>query len=406
MPKELNTIYLKKNEDRRINAGHLWIYNNEIDNEKSPLKKFLKGELVYIKNSANNFMGIGYINPQTLLCARLLTRDINQKIDVAFFKTRITRALAIREKIYTSPYYRLIFSEGDYLPGLIIDRFNDIFVIQITTAGIENLKDMIVSALLEIFQIKGILFRNDSTFRELEGIPKYIKPIYFKDKSIDEFPQIVELVENDCKFLAPIISGQKTGWFYDQNFNRQHLKLYIKPEKEIRILDVFSYVGGWGIAAAKLGAKEVLCLDASATALEMVLKNADLNNLENIVKTLQGDAFIKLNELIKDLNLFDLIIIDPPAFIKKQKDLKTGAKAYLLLHELAIKLLISGGILISTSCSLHFSRDMLLDTIRQAGINCKKEIHILEQLHQSPDHPIHPAIFETNYLKGFVIVVY
>lgn len=403
MPNKYKTLYLKKNEERRIIAGHLWIFSNEIDIQKSPLKNFAIGELVVIKNSADRFLGIGYINPKTLLCARLLSRNYNEEINLDFFKFKILRALNIREKIFIKPYYRLVYSESDFLPGLIIDRFNEFFVIQINTAGMENLKNFIIEALKEIFQPKGILLRNDSSFRELEGLNKYVEPVFSDNNN---FPEYVELTENNCQFSVPVINGQKTGWFYDQYENRKHLAKYIQPNQQIKVLDVFCYIGSWGITAAKLGAKEVFCLDASESALQMVKQNSNLNHITEIVQTIHGDAFTKLKELISNKNTFELIIIDPPAFIKKQKDLKAGKDAYLRLHELAIQLLSSSGILISTSCSLHFSRDLLLDTMRLAALNCKKELHILEQLHQSPDHPIHPAIPETNYLKGFIAIIY
>lgn len=402
----LKSLYLKKNEERRILAGHLWIFSNEIDIQKSPLKNFQLGELVNIKNSTDRFLGIGYVNPKTLLCARLLTKDVNQIIDVHFFKNKIERAELIRKNIFSQPYYRLIFSESDYLPGLIIDRFNDIFVVQITTAGMENLKAFIIAALVEIFQPRGILFRNDSSYRELEGLTKYVEPAYLAENLAGQLPQIVELNENNCKFIAPIASGQKTGWFYDQKYNRKQLYTYVDPNKKPRVLDVFSYIGAWGIQAAKLGAKEVFCVDSSPLALASVQQNATINDLNNIVKTINGDAFEVLPQLINKKELFDIVIIDPPAFIKRQKDLKTGTQAYLRLHKLAMQLIIPGGILISTSCSLHFSRDMLLDTMRQASLNCQKELHIIEQLHQSPDHPIHSAIAETNYLKGFIGLIF
>lgn len=400
MQNNCKILYLKKNEERRILAGHLWIFSNEIDTKKSPLKNFQPGELVNIISSFGKNLGIGYVNPQTLLCVRLLSNKPNEIIDTAFFKNKIIHAKALREKIFIKPFYRLIYGEGDFLPGLIIDRFNDVFVVQINTAGMENLKIFIIDALKEIFNPKEIIFKNDSSFRLLEGLTKYIEPV----STNNNFLENVSISENECDFIVPIIHGQKTGWFYDQQYNRKHLATYIQLKNAPKVLDVFCYIGAWGIQAAKLGAKEVFCLDASETALKFVEQNANLNKVGNIVKTIQGDAFKKLDELIQTDKNFDLIIIDPPAFIKRQKDLKAGSNAYLRLHELAIQLLKPSGILITTSCSLHLSRDMLLDTMRQAALNCKKELRVLEQLHQSPDHPLHLAISETNYLKGFIAI--
>lgn len=389
---QLSNLYLKKREEKRLLAGHLWIYSNEIDTKKSPFAQFQSGDLVSVKTRNNKNLGIAYINPHTLLCARLLTRT-DQPINKLFFEQRIQQALELRNACFMLPFYRLIFGEGDYLPGLIVDRFADTFVVQITTAGMENLKSFIIDALISILKPKHILLRNDTSSRELEGLPSNVEAIY------GEPPQEIIIEENNTKFYLPLWAGQKTGWFYDQKQNRSRLKDYVRNKN---VLDVFSYIGGWGVTAANYGAKAITCIDSSELAINYIKRNAELNNLTNI-NVINNDAFAALKQLKDQKQKFEVIILDPPAFIKKRKDLMNGTLAYLRLHEMALSLLQKNGVLFTCSCSMHLSRDGLLDVIRRAGISANCELKIIEQLHQTQDHPIHPAINETEYLKGFVV---
>jgi 23S rRNA (cytosine1962-C5)-methyltransferase len=397
----LQKLYLNKNEERRLLAGHLWIYNNEIDTRRSPLKSFRAGELVQIYNSRDKALGVGYINPHTLLCARLLTRDADEALDKEFFARRLRRALAWRERYFATPYYRLIFGESDGLPGLVVDRFADIFVLQLNTAGMDGLRAVIQEALVEVLQPRGILWRNDSSMRALEGLERYVI-------AYGAVPQQVELLEHGAKFAAPLWEGQKTGWFFDQSYNRERLRSYMQRRSgsSLRVLDVCSYVGAWGVQAALglSGAAEVVCVDSSRFALEAVRHNAALNGVADKIAVLEGDMFAVLSQLLEERRPFDAIVLDPPAFIKKRKDIPAGLKAYLTLHELALQLLAPQGILFTTSCSMHMERDMLLDVLRAAALNTRRTLRVVEQLHQAQDHPLHPAIPETNYLKGFVAV--
>lgn len=390
---QLPILYLKPREERRLLAGHLWIYSNEIDTKRSPLAKFNSGELVSVRTSNNRSLGIAYINPHTLLCARLLSTT-EQPINKIFFEQRIRLALALREQCFNSPYYRLIFGESDYLPGLIVDRFGEDLVVQIATAGMENLKSLIIAALLSALNPKSILLRNDISWRELEGLNLDVQVAY------GEPPQEVIIAEHDTKFCIPLQMGQKTGWFYDQKSNRSRLKDYVHNKT---VLDVFSYLGGWGIQAANFGAKQVYCVDSSELAINYIKRNAALNNLAACIDTIHDDAFAALKNLALQKQKFAVIILDPPAFIKKSKDLINGSNAYLRLHEMALRLLEPNGILFTCSCSMHLSRNALLDIIRKASINTEIPLKVIEQLHQAQDHPINPAIAETEYLKGFVI---
>lgn len=392
----LPQLKLKKNEERRLLAGHVWIYSNEIDVAKTALKNFQPGDLVAVETQAGKKLGIAYVNPNTLLCARLLTRDSACVIDKNFFLHQLERALALRQICFSAPYYRLVFGESDGLPGLVIDRYEQIFVVQITTAGMEKLKTLVLDALIELFQPAGIVWRNDTSARKLEQLPLYVEVAYGK------VPDLVTLEENKVKFVTSVTEGQKTGWFYDQRANRARLPQYVK---EKRILDIFSYIGGWGIQAAVLGAREVVCLDASEKAIALIHENAKLNKVTDKISVVPQDAFVALKEMATTgKEKYAVIILDPPAFIKRMKDQKEGTIAYQRIHELALRLLQPGGLLFTTSCSMHLSREQLLTVVRRAYETHHRPARIIEQLHQAQDHPIHPAIKETEYLKGFLIV--
>lgn len=390
----LATLQLKPQEERRIKTGHLWIYSNEVDVKKTPLTAFASGQLVQIISNRNETLGIGYINPHNLLCARILTRDAQQNIDQTFFEQKIQQALMLRDNLLFKPFYRLIYGESDFLPGLIVDRYGDVLVVQLITAGMEQLKAIVIAALQNVIKPAAILLRNDSSVRSLEGLEEYVATAY------GDPPDLVELEENNNKFLAPIKTGQKTGWFYDHRDNRQRMQKYVKDK---RVLDVFSYVGGWGITAAKAGAKEVICVDSSVHALALVQKNAELNSLEKNVKTANADVFDYLKKLSTDQEKFDVIILDPPAFIKKRKDIEAGSIAYQRLNELAVKILNPNGVLITSSCSLLLPQETLVDIMRRISVKTQRPLQILEQGHQALDHPIHPAIPETAYLKALFI---
>jgi 23S rRNA (cytosine1962-C5)-methyltransferase len=392
----LTPLYLKPNEERRLKAGHLWVYSNEIDTAKSPLKNYQPGELVNIISAKNKNLGIGYLNPHTLLAARLLTDNSTLKIDDNFFAERLQNALKLRELCFRDPYYRLVFSESDYLPGLVIDRYGDIYVVQITTSGMENLKDLILEAMIKTFSPKAILFRNNTTIRLTEGLSQYTEIAY------GVLEGDVTLMENGAKFIAPIATGQKTGWFYDQRDNRSKFSKYTRGKK---VLDAYSYIGGFGILAGLSGSKDIWFLDSSHDALENAKKNATLNGLNN-THFLENDSASSLEQLVKSNEKFDVIIIDPPAFAKKSKDIPIARHAYQKLHELALAILPRGGILAVTSCSMHISRDIFLDILRKASVAANRKLRIIEELHQAKDHPIHPAMSETNYLKGFIAEIY
>jgi 23S rRNA (cytosine1962-C5)-methyltransferase len=392
---ELPALRLKRNEDRRLHAGHLWIFSNEVDTQQTPLPKFTAGELVRVLAHNDRALGLAYVNPQSLISARmLLTWSIP---DAAWLARRIRTALALRERLYPKPYYRLVYGESDGLPGLVVDRYGSACVVQIGTAGMEKLKSQIQQALEQVLHCDVLLFKNDSSAREMEGLPSYVEAAKGR---VDELGQVVE---DGLEFQAPLAEGQKTGWFFDQAANRRNLVKYIRPGA--RVLDVFSYVGAWGVRAAHSGAREVLCVDSSAAALELAASNAERNRINehngSKLTTLKGDAFDVLQDLAKKRDRFDIVVIDPPAFAKRKKDLPKALAAYKRLNQLAMQVIADDGILVSCSCSYHVSPEDLQDAIAKAAKAADRHLQILEIGGQAPDHPVHPAIPETRYLKAY-----
>ena len=393
---EIALLRLKPNQDRRLRAGHLWIYSNEVDTKATPLKAFEVGEPVVVQSAKGKFLGHGYVNPNSLICARLVSRDPEHLLDQSLIVHRLNIALALRERYYARPYYRLVFGEADGLPGLVVDRYGEHLVVQITTAGMEALREQVLAALLKVLKPASVLWRNDSSIRELEGLERYIEVAH------GEVPDQVEVLEGDCRFEVSTMEGQKTGWFYDQAANRDLLMPQVAGKK---LLDVCSYVGAWGVRAAGAGADTVTCVDVSRSALEQVDANAALNGVSERVKTLRADAFDALRQLKASGEKFDVVVLDPPAFIKRKKDLKEGALAYRRLNEAAMGLLGRDGLLVTASCSFHMDRDHLLRTVQQAGRHADRHLQLLQVGQQSPDHPVHPAIIETAYLKAFYLRV-
>lgn len=390
---ELATLHLKKNEERRIRNGHLWVYSNEVDTKRSPLNDYAPGQQVVVVANDGKPLGCAYVNPHSLICARMISRSAKQPLDQSLLVHRIKVALSLRQRLFDKPFYRLVYGESDFLPGLVVDRFGDVVVAQLNTAGMEALRDEVVAALDKVLKPSAILLRNDSSSRAQEGLEKGV------ETALGEVPELVEIEENQTRFEVPLLSGQKTGWFYDHRLNRARVQ-NLAPG--MRVLDVFSYIGGWGVAAANAGANEVVCIDSSAKALDMVERNAELNGVSDRVQAIEGDAFDALKALRAERERFDLVIVDPPAFIKRRKDAKKGVEAYRRLNQAAMQLLGKDGILVSASCSYHLQRDTLRDLLQQSSRHLDRSLQIIEQGHQGPDHPVHPAIVETDYIKCLI----
>jgi len=386
---QMPALRLKRNEDRRLHAGHLWVFSNEVDTQQTPLTKFGAGEIARVLAHNDRALGLAYVNPKSLISARMLG---TWKVpDAAWFAARIRVALALRERLYPEPYYRVVYGESDGLPGLVVDRYGTQCVVQIGTAGMELLRPHIQDAVLEVLKCDALLFKNDSGAREMEGLPSYV------EIAKGQLEELGLVIEDGLKFSAPLALGQKTGWFFDQCANRRALSKYVR--KGARVLDVFSYVGAWAVRAARSGASEVICVDSSAPALELAAKNGERNGFT--IGTRKGDAFDVLEEMAKEGARFDVVIVDPPAFAKRRKDLPKALAAYKRLNQLAMQLLASDGILVSCSCSYHVSAEDLQDAIAKAARATDKHLQILELGGQAPDPPVHPAIPETRYLKAY-----
>jgi 23S rRNA (cytosine1962-C5)-methyltransferase len=384
-------LRLKAREDRRIAAGHLWIFSNEVDTARTPLGGFEPGAICRVVGDRERFLGYAYVNPHALICARILGRDGRFPPGKPLFVHRLQVALALRERLYDTPYYRLVYGESDGLPGLVLDRYGDVIVGQIGTVGMEARKSEIVEAVAKVIDPRTFIWKNDSGARELEGLPSCV------ETALGDPVEHAWVEENGVRFKVPLGTGQKTGWFYDQAANRRSMRKYVGGR---RVLDVFSYLGAWGLAAARAGASEVLCVDSSAPALALLAESAAANGLA--VRTLRDDAFDALAALRDAGEKFDVVIVDPPAFIKRRREIPKGQAAYRKLNQLAMQLLPRDGILVSCSCSHHLAQDDLIGAIQQASRHVNRFAQIIEVGGHSPDHPIHPAIPETRYLKALV----
>lgn len=383
-------LYLRKGAERRLRAGHLWVYSNEVDMQRSPLTQFEAGVQAELRSSADKPLGTVFVNPHALICGRLISRDPTQGMTPQRLSQRLETALSLRDRLFPEPFYRWVFGDSDGLSGLVIDRFGDVVVVQISTAGMETMKEAVGRAVLRLVHPKAIIFKNDGKMRSVEGLASYTETFEGTE------PDLLTVRENGAVFEVPLSEGQKTGWFYDHRANRQRLQAYA-PGKTV--LDVFSYVGGWGIQAAKAGASQVTCLDSSTQALDSVHHNAALNGLTN-VDTLEGDAFLALKTLCDEKQKFDIVVLDPPALIPRRRDQKAGEQAYARLNQLGLRLLERDGLLVSASCSMHLSQEALIDIIRSSGRKIDRFVQLLEQGHQAPDHPIVPGIPETSYIKS------
>lgn len=388
-------VILQKDQHRRILAGHDWIYSNEIDNQKSRLKSFEPGSLVDFISQHGKWLARGYLNPHTLIAGRVLTRHPDEAVDDPLLRRRVDAALALRNRFYPAPYYRLIHGESDRLPGLVVDRYGDVLVLQVGTAGMERMTDRIIDVLVETTGARTVVLRNDIGSRELEGLAKSVGVV--RGPEVDR----VDLFEGDLVFSIPVIDGQKTGWFFDQADNRLRLGRHLQGG---RVLDVFAYLGAWGLRAARSGASEVVCVDTSATALAGISAGAAGNSLAN-VRTLQGDAFDVLDAMLAAGERFETVIVDPPAFIKRRKDEKTGIAAYERVNAAALRLIEPGGTLVAASCSHHLQRDEFVRLVQRAARRTDRSLRLLEQGGQGPDHPIQPAMPETEYLKALYFAV-
>jgi len=390
----LPRLVLKPREERRVHAGHLWVYSNEVDVQATPLADFRPGALAELRSSADRFLGFAYVNPNSLICARLVGRDPEYPPGKSLIVHRLKVALALRKRFHAAPYHRLVYGEGDLLPGLVVDRYGDVLVAQAGTAGMEAMKGQVQEALVKVVAPAALLWKNDSPVRELEGLTRYVETAF------GTVPDSVVVPEGGVDFRVPLAGGQKTGWYYDQSWNRA---LFARYAAGARVLDVFSYAGGFALQALRAGAAAAACVDSSAAALAAAGATAAANGLE--LERLEGDAFETLESLAAERRRFDAVVVDPPAFIKRRKDHPKGLAAYRRVNQLAMQLLDRDGLLMSCSCSHHLLPGELVDAVQRAARHLGRFAQLVAVGAQSPDHPVHPAIDETRYLRAFLFRV-
>ncbi len=387
------TLRLKKREERRVMRGHAWVFSNEIDTAHTPLKGLEPGSAVTLETANGKFLAHAYVNPHSLIAARVTSWRANHPFNATVLRERLSLALALRQSRYAEPFYRLVHSEGDFLPGLTVDRYDHVLVVQITSAGMELYRDDIVDSLQALTGATAIFLRNDAPVRELEHLPSY------REWVVGEPVDVLTIRENSLHYQVPADVSQKTGWFYDHRDSRLSLAPWVKGR---RVLDVYSYLGGFGLNALAFGASSVLAIDASAPATQAAMANAALNNMQDRFSAQCNDAVEAMRTLFEEGERYDVIILDPPAFIKRRKDREQGLRHYALNNRLAMRLLVPGGILLSASCSQALSQDELLQQMRQGAPKSSLGLQVLAPLQQGADHPVNISMPETLYLTGAI----
>ena len=388
-------LKIKKGSEARIIKGHPWIYSNEIQNF-SDIKKAEIGELVEVIINEHQYFATAYFNPHSLIAARILSYNQVEKINLDFFVKRIKSALSLRDRFFDEPFYRLIHSEGDSLPGLIIDRFDNVFSCQISTAGMEKLTPTIIEALEEVFVNPTIVLRNESYLRKMENLELYSR----LEKG--ELSSEIIVTENAVKYYANLLDGQKTGWFYDQRKNRQYLASLCK---DAEVFDAFCYLGGFGISALKNGAKSVTFVDSSQEALQLLQRNIALNEISQECEIVNDKVFDVLESAKFSQRRYDVVNLDPPAFIKSKKDFFSGIKGYEKLVKLAAKLLKPNSILMLSSCSHNATVADLTNACAVGFSKAKRSAKLIRTFGADCDHAIHPALKENEYLKSLTFFV-
>ena len=391
-------VTLKKGEGRMLKSGGLWIFDNEI---ASILGSFEDGDIVAVHDFDGYGLGKGFINRNSKIRVRMMTRNRHQEIDEAFLKMRVQDAWDYRKKVSDTGSCRVIFGEADFLPGLVVDKFSDVLVVQSLALGIDRLKDQIVELLKEVLaadgiKIRGVYERSDAKVRRQEGMELY------KGFIGEAFDTNVEIEENGVRYMVDVKDGQKTGFFLDQKYNRKAIQHLCKDAK---VLDCFTHTGSFALNAGYGGAKEVTGVDASELAVEQAILNSKLNGMEDRVKFICRDVFELLPELEEKGEKFDVVILDPPAFTKSRNSVKNAVKGYREINLRAMKLVRDGGFLATCSCSHFMTYELFTQTIHQAARNVHKRLRQVEYRTQAPDHPILWAAEESYYLKFYVFQV-
>lgn len=391
-------VTLKKGKGITIKKGGMWIYDNEI---ASVAGSFKNGDIVIVHDFDGYPLGKGFINQISKIRIRMLTRDIGQDIDNTFFIKRLENAWEYRKKTVDTDSCRIVFGEADYLPGIVIDKFADILVVQSLALGMDRYKDLIVQELKEILardgiNIRGVYERSDAKVRLQEGMERV------KGFIGGEFDTEVQIVENGVKYYVDVKEGQKTGFFLDQKYNRNAIR---KLCKDAKVLDCFTHTGSFALNAAQAGAKSVLGIDSSGSGIAQAVRNAELNGLQGVAEFECADVFDKLPELEEAGEKFDVVILDPPAFTKSRNSVKNAVKGYREINLRAMKIVKDGGFLATCSCSHFMDYELFTKTIGQAAANVHKVLRQVEFRTQAPDHPILWEAGESYYLKFYIFQV-
>lgn len=387
-------VKLLPNRDKRVVSGHPWVYSNEVAMDAAT-KALPPGGMVEFRAVDGAKIGTGCFHPHNLICGRIYARG-SVAINQAWYEGKIRTALALRTKLFAEPYYRLVHAEADGMPGLIVDRYGPHLIVQLNTAGMDLARDTVIAALDAVIVPENIILRNDSGARIQEGLSQEV--VCAKGM----LPGRITLRENNLQFVADLAAGQKTGWFYDQRYNRATLAALCR---DARVLDVYTHTGGFALNAAAAGAVQVMGIDASELALDCAAAAAKLNQLDGRCVWNRGEAFALLADYAARGERFDVVIADPPAFIKSKKDLAAGARGYRKLTKLALALVKPGGFFFLASCSHHMELANLAEQIALGLHDSGRDGQVLQTLFAAPDHPVHPMLPESAYLKGQLLRV-
>ena len=388
----MSKVFLKKNEDRRIRAGHLWVFSNEISKADAGIES---GDIVTVYDAGGQVLGKGFYNKNSLISVRLLGKSFNDDLD-KFINDSVYQALKLRKTFYPDRNsYRLVFSESDFLPGLIIDKYNDTYVLQVYCSGIEKNIEYVIKVLKDI-GAKNIFTSNEPYFRKLEGLPEEDK-IYLGEKEKES------INDGAVKYFIDFENSQKTGFFFDQCDNREFIE---KITQGKNVLDAFCNSGGFGLHAAKAGAGFVTFVDSSKTETENAKRNFKLNELTSESEFVEADIFTYLERCVDANRKFDVVMVDPPAFAKSRKSIPTALKGYIKLNRLALSCVGLNGYLVSSSCSHHITEHDFLECINSAAAKAGKQVQLVHLNGASIDHPVLPSMKETEYLKFAVFRVF
>ncbi|MQX37756.1 class I SAM-dependent rRNA methyltransferase [Roseospira navarrensis] len=389
-------VTLRAGQSKRLRRGHPWVYSNEV--EMTPEAKALPpGSVVTVRDAGDEALATALFNPHSLIALRVLDMHPDAPVTLNLIAGRLRRALALRDRLVDGPFSRLVHAEADGLPGLVIDRFGDHCVVQANSAGMDRLLPVVLAALDAVIGPAGVVIRDDTGGRVLEGLPAEGLRVH---GTAPDGP--VPVRQNGVTYRADLTGGQKTGWFYDQRDNHA---LVARLSRGQTVLDVFSHAGGFGLACAAAGASRVLCVDSAAPALALAAQGATESGLADRVETRQGDAFATLAALAKEGARFGVVVCDPPSFVKSRKDLATGAKGYRKMARLAAPLVEPGGLLFAASCSHNMPADRFLSEIVHGLSQAGRNGRVLARTGAAPDHPLHPALPESDYLKGVLLAL-